>query len=709
MISSRRPPTFIPAMPSFHPVITCPPSWNWNGLAAAPRRVEDLLGRVGHPHVLDGQLVTRLGLGARAHDEVLHLQLGRRRARRHGDGRLGAPRAGGRRVGDRPDARRARSRSWGWPRPTWWWSSSTRSSRRRRAPDRRRPRPRGSRCGGGSCERFLSRRRDECGGAPSREGTVAARRAEGRAAPSHPAGAVVMLLDRLCPLAPLPEDPPRSPAGSGRRTRLGRGGGGSRTIHRPFRRTSSARAEPRPQAEASPSSAVCTVVPTPPGTPARGRSEVGGASGTGGGPLLRPCPLGPDGHSRSGRPVRRAAAATSSCSALTRPAADLDPDELAVDHDRSIDRAAGHRSAMVIRTPSDPVVGPQDRRGASGTPDRVAQDVDHVARAALLHDHRATARRRGPRRRAARRPRGPAARRWRRRGWPRARPPAGRRRRPVAAGRAARPGPDHHLGAVGQLLELAGAGPEALGRDPHGRHGPEARRQGGQQGGPGGGGQLDRQVPPPGRDPLAAAPPRPAPGWAAGRGRPAPCRSRWPPALARTSSTPRTSRAAAVPTTSMMVSWPPTSWKWTWSTGRRWRPASTSASAAKVASARRGHPLGQAGLLDQAHDVGVGADHHVVLDGDHGPGGGDPAPQHRLDVEAPPAERAAARAAPAPRRGRHRRRAGCRGPCPRRSRRSSGTRPRVRPDRRSAGGRRLTGASGRRRRPPRTRCRCRPR
>ena len=54
-----------------------------------------------------------------------------------------------------------------------------------------------------------------------------------------------------------------------------------------------------------------------------------------------------------------------------------------------------------------------------------------------------------------------------------------------------------------------------------------------------------------------------------------------------TSSTPSTSSAAHVPTTSTMASRPPTSWKWTCSGGRRWRRPSASASASKVASARR--------------------------------------------------------------------------------------------------------------------------
>ena len=68
-----------------------------------------------------------------------------------------------------------------------------------------------------------------------------------------------------------------------------------------------------------------------------------------------------------------------------------------------------------------------------------------------------------------------------------------------------------------------------------------------------------------------------------------------------------------MPTMSMMASCPPTSWKWTWSTGRRCSRASTSARTREGGQGPAGHPVGQAGLVDQADDVGVGAHHHGVL------------------------------------------------------------------------------------------------
>ena len=108
--------------------------------------------------------------------------------------------------------------------------------------------------------------------------------------------------------------------------------------------------------------------------------------------------------------------------------------------------------------------------------------------------------------------------------------------------------------------------------------------------------------------------------------------------LARTSSIPSTSRAAAVPTTSTMVSWPPTSWKWTWSTGRRWSRGLDVGQRREGGQGPTGHPVGKAGLFDQPDDVGVGADHHVVVDADHGLRRGDAPPQDRLHLERPAAE-----------------------------------------------------------------------
>ena len=51
------------------------------------------------------------------------------------------------------------------------------------------------------------------------------------------------------------------------------------------------------------------------------------------------------------------------------------------------------------------------------------------------------------------------------------------------------------------------------------------------------------------------------------------------------------------------------------------------------------HPLGQPRLFHQAHDVGVSADHHMILDADDSPSGSYPAAQHRLDLQAPAVER----------------------------------------------------------------------
>ena len=108
--------------------------------------------------------------------------------------------------------------------------------------------------------------------------------------------------------------------------------------------------------------------------------------------------------------------------------------------------------------------------------------------------------------------------------------------------------------------------------------------------------ELHADVAPVGRAPPRAGGPSPAPGWAAGRGRCAPCPSPWRRPSARTSSTPSTSSAATVPTMSMMASCPPTSWKWTWSIGRRCSADSTSASRWNTARARCGHPGRQGGL-----------------------------------------------------------------------------------------------------------------
>ena len=173
--------------------------------------------------------------------------------------------------------------------------------------------------------------------------------------------------------------------------------------------------------------------------------------------------------------------------------------------------------------------------------------------------------------------------------------------------------------------------------------------------------------------PRAARRP-PAPGWGAGRGRRGPCPCRWPPRTACTSSTPSTSRAAQVPTTSTMASSPPTSWKWTCSGGRRWSRPSASASAREHGQGPAADPVGQPGLLDQRRRCGRRCARPTVSSARTWtlvaaiPRA---APARPRAPSPPPA---AARAGPAPRRGRPRRRPGRRGPCPRRSRRSSGTR-----------------------------------
>ena len=91
--------------------------------------------------------------------------------------------------------------------------------------------------------------------------------------------------------------------------------------------------------------------------------------------------------SRSGRPSATAAATASSCSTLTRPAADLHAERLAVDHDDLLGAGLG---------PAVEVVGAQAERARLGQQhaadlvdaSRVAQDVHGVGRASLLHHDR---------------------------------------------------------------------------------------------------------------------------------------------------------------------------------------------------------------------------------------------------------------------------------------------------------------------------------
>ena len=82
MISSRRPPTFIPAMPWSQPGITSPPPRvKVNGSPRLPGGVEFFARVVAGADVLDGDFVAGFGFGAVAFDQVLRFQLLRRRAR----------------------------------------------------------------------------------------------------------------------------------------------------------------------------------------------------------------------------------------------------------------------------------------------------------------------------------------------------------------------------------------------------------------------------------------------------------------------------------------------------------------------------------------------------------------------------------------------------------------------------------------------------
>ena len=156
--------------------------------------------------------------------------------------------------------------------------------------------------------------------------------------------------------------------------------------------------------------------------------------------------------------------AASSCSALTRPGADLDP--YRSPSTRHLGGRARCRPALDAwpRTPRRAGLGEQRRRDLGGQR-RVGQARRRCGRAALLHHDRRDPRVVGARPRAARRRRGRASRRWRRRRWPRAAPPAARRRRRprLSARRRARPA------SCWEVVEVAGAGAEAGGRDGHRR------------------------------------------------------------------------------------------------------------------------------------------------------------------------------------------------------------------------------------------------
>ncbi len=96
--------------------------------------------------------------------------------------------------------------------------------------------------------------------------------------------------------------------------------------------------------------------------------------------------LGPEGHLPQRSAVRRAARATSSCSALTRPGLTLTRISCPSTSTGRCVRAAGHRSGVGHPDPERPGLGPEHgpQRPA---PRRVGQDVDHVPGPPLLHDH----------------------------------------------------------------------------------------------------------------------------------------------------------------------------------------------------------------------------------------------------------------------------------------------------------------------------------
>jgi len=122
MISSRRPPTFIPTRPSSQPGMTAPAP-SWKGPNAVPGvsfhdASEDLAVAVELADVVDLDLVTRLGGGAGADDQIgLDELLGRRRL---GERDSSAPwRADPRWVCSRWSQSRWASRGWrrrGWRR-----------------------------------------------------------------------------------------------------------------------------------------------------------------------------------------------------------------------------------------------------------------------------------------------------------------------------------------------------------------------------------------------------------------------------------------------------------------------------------------------------------------------------------------------------------------------------------------------------------------
>ena len=101
MISSRRPPTFMPATPWSQPGMTWPlPSVKRERFVAFPGGVELLAAFVEHADVVDGDGVAGLGFGAGAGDQVFGFEFRRRGAGGRRDRGLFRERAaGGRRGG----------------------------------------------------------------------------------------------------------------------------------------------------------------------------------------------------------------------------------------------------------------------------------------------------------------------------------------------------------------------------------------------------------------------------------------------------------------------------------------------------------------------------------------------------------------------------------------------------------------------------------
>ena len=176
------------------------------------------------------------------------------------------------------------------------------------------------------------------------------------------------------PLAPLPQDPPDDTASS-RRNEGGDGLASERSrppvpLRLPAIGLIAAQTGPQP---VGPSRRLRPVHSRPAATeaarrprrhrPAAGRRRLGL-----GRPALPAMGLGPKRHLAERQPGASSGRATSSCSALTLPAATLIRISWPSTQTESSVRAAGHRSAAVTRTPNDPVVSRMtSRRRATRT------------------------------------------------------------------------------------------------------------------------------------------------------------------------------------------------------------------------------------------------------------------------------------------------------------------------------------------------------